>query len=84
MKKIISQKEHLKARRQLLSEMIICSTPKKSDHCLNKCFHGKPHTKEIERDAFCHTKQAFCSLSKAGIIKVKCKRLTKQQIEENL
>lgn len=77
MKKIPTKKQRLE---KYISEVIICNAPKKSEHCLTQCKHGKLHEKERGKDA-CHHPE-FCSLSDSGIKKVKCKPLTKKLQKE--
>lgn len=76
--KIVTKKQRLET---YIAGVVVCNTPKKSDHCLKQCQHGKFHTKEVGRDA-CHNNPEFCSLSLAGIRKVVCKSLTKKQQKE--
>lgn len=51
---------------------LICSAPKKSNHCKENCFCGRPHLKESGHDA-CHLNWETCGLSNSGIIQVICK-----------
>jgi len=80
-KKIVTKAVKLKNLKQSAKNLIICSYRKKSDHCLNNCFHGIPHKIEIERDAKCHTHSEICKIPK-GIIKVICRKLNKKQQKE--
>lgn len=73
MKKINAKKQNLE---KYISKVVICNVPKKSDHCLTQCFHGKLHEKETGKENC--TKPEFCSLGLSGIRKVKCKNLSKK------
>ncbi len=77
MQRIVTKRERLET---YIAGVVVCNTPKKSDHCLTQCRHGKFHTKEVGRDG-CHHPE-FCSLSLSGIRKVKCKSLTKKEQKE--
>lgn len=80
MKRIVSKAEKERIERERLSRMVICNTPKKSNHCLKDCIHGRLHEPDTGTDSC--LKPQFCSLSLAGIRKVRCKKLTKKEIEE--
>lgn len=78
MKKIPNKKERLQAE---IASKIICSARKKGKHCLKQCWHGRLHDKDTERGS-CHQTEEFCNLSLGGIIKVKCKPLSKKAQNE--
>lgn len=82
MKKIITPIEQLKTEKERLSKMVKCNTPKMSAHCLTQCIHGRLHEQDTGTDSC--AKPQFCSLSKSGIRKVKCKKLTQKEIKEIL
>lgn len=79
MKKIMTKKVILENE---LAKSVKCNASKPSEHCLKQCHHGRPHIQDTGADSC--AKPQFCSLSKAGIIKVKCKKLTKKEIKEIL
>lgn len=79
MQKIMTKKLMLE---DTLSKSVRCNTPKMSKHCKTQCMHGRPHIQDTGADSC--AKPQFCSLSLAGIRKVKCKKLTKKEIKEIL
>jgi len=79
MQKIVKKTEKQRLE-EYITKVIICNTPKKSNHCLTQCRHGRFHAKEVGKEA-CHHPQ-FCSLSLSGIRKVACKPLTKKAQKE--
>jgi len=81
LQKIVTEVSKLKDLNKQAKKLIVCSFRKKSNHCLNNCFHGKPHSIEVERDAKCHTNIEVCKIPK-GIIRVQCRKLNKKQQQE--
>ncbi len=71
--KISNKKQRLEA---YIGKAVICNVPKKSEHCLTQCIHGRLHENEPGKESC--AKLEFCSLGLSGTRKVKCKHLTKK------
>lgn len=78
--KIITKKIKMERLEKEASKLILCTAPKKSDHCLNQCFCGVPHERDYGYgNDMCHRKKEICFASNSGIIKVTCKPLSKKE-----